>query len=443
MAEWSKAPDSKSGLGQPNGGSNPSLSAKHGRRYIALGRLMAAALSVAATLHAPGADAAAAPDLPAVMRLTVDGWIASQDATGFLPYGFDFLADKAIEPDRMSDANLIRQTGSAFAIASYYRYTRDARLRDPIRRTLSALSQHSLPIGKGRLQRLVEGMRILSFPVARWKLKTTLDRFGLLYQPSGDGKVVSPDGKYGGALAGTVALALLTELIYSRASGDDSFAELRVAWLNGLLSLRIPGGGFRQDPLSIDDSDYDNGEGWLALAVYCDMYRDDVRAANALSDLDAVLMRRYSENPSMSFLGWGGMAAAQRYRTTHDPKFLAYLRRQGDNFVERYQDRFSSHDNNCAVMEGLAATLAALKASGENDTHRVQEINDWLSDEIAKLPKLQIQPGQQGMALGGEAYLRAPRMADYVGEFLAGVYEPMTRVDAAGHCLSAMVIIER
>ncbi len=27
MAEWSKAPDSKSGLGQPNGGSNPSLSA--------------------------------------------------------------------------------------------------------------------------------------------------------------------------------------------------------------------------------------------------------------------------------------------------------------------------------------------------------------------------------------------------------------------------------
>ena len=28
MAEWSKAPDSKSGLGQPNGGSNPSLSAK-------------------------------------------------------------------------------------------------------------------------------------------------------------------------------------------------------------------------------------------------------------------------------------------------------------------------------------------------------------------------------------------------------------------------------
>ena len=32
MAEWSKAPDSKSGLGQPNGGSNPSLSASSGGR---------------------------------------------------------------------------------------------------------------------------------------------------------------------------------------------------------------------------------------------------------------------------------------------------------------------------------------------------------------------------------------------------------------------------
>jgi hypothetical protein len=47
------------------------------------------------------------------------------------------------------------------------------------------------------------------------------------------------------------------------------------------------------------------------------------------------------------------------------------------------------------------------------------------------------------MALGGEAYLRAPRMAEYAGGFLLGAYEPLTRVDAAGHCLSAMVTIER
>src|SRR5437870_5226067 len=107
---------------------NPSLSAKHMLRpaeaflrsshaSVALRRLIAAALTTTALLHVPGASAAAAPDLPAIMRLTAESWIASQ-ADGFLPYGFDFLADKAIEPNRMSDANLIRQTGSAFALAS-------------------------------------------------------------------------------------------------------------------------------------------------------------------------------------------------------------------------------------------------------------------------------------------------------------------------------------
>ena len=204
-----------------------------------------------------------------------------------------------MELGRISAPNLIRQTSSTFALASYYEYTRDERLREPLRRALSAFGVHSLPIGKGVSQRLLESARLLSLPVARWKLRTSLDRFGLLYQPSGDGKLVRPDDKYGNALAGTAALALLTELFYARASGDQSFADLRAAWLEGLLSLRIPGGGFRQDASSIDDSDYDNGEAWLDLAVYGDRHRDDARATAVLSDLDDVLIRRYSDKPSV------------------------------------------------------------------------------------------------------------------------------------------------
>jgi hypothetical protein len=45
--------------------------------------------------------------------------------------------------------------------------------------------------------------------------------------------------------------------------------------------------------------------------------------------------------------------------------------------------------------------------------------------------------------LGGEARLRAPRMAEFPGAFLAGLYQPSTRVDAAQHCLSAMIMVER
>ena len=272
---------------------------------------------------------------------------------------------------------------------------------------------------------------------------SALDRFGLLYQTAGDGQVVSPDDNYGNALAGTVALALLTELIYSHASGDDSFAGLRTAWLEGLLDLRIPGGGFRQTPLSIDDSDYDNGEAWLALAVYGEMHKDDLRSTSALSNLDDALMRRYSDHPSVNFFSWGAMAAAQRYRTTRDPKFCDYLRRQGNQFIGRFQRQLSADANNCAALEGIGAILAVLDQTGEQDTDLARAMHSLLSNEIIKLARLQIQPAQRGLALGGDAYLSAPRMAEYAGGFLAGVYEPLTRVDAAGHCLSAMVTIER
>jgi hypothetical protein len=389
------------------------------------------------------AAATAVPDIPAIMRLTVDSWVAPSQAGDFLPYGFDFMADQPIEPDRISPANLIRQATAAAALANYYDYTKDTRGRDRVRRTLLAFGRLSLPIGKTRTQRFIEGTRILSFPMGRWKLKAALDRFGLLYRPTGDGKVVSPNGNYAEALVGTVALALLTELIYANASGDASFAGLRAAWLEGLLGLRIPGGGFRQDPLAIDDSDYGNGEAWLALAVHGDMHPDDSRAMDALLDLDDTFVRRYSEKPSVNFVGWGGMAAAQRYRTTHDPKFLAFMRKLSDGSVEQFQRRFRAEANNCAAMEGIASIVAALQQSGEKDTDRMRFMLDWLSGEAAKLERLQIKPGQQGLPLGGSAYLGAPRMAEYAGGFLAGIYEPLTRVDAAGHCLSAMLIIER
>ena len=401
--------------------------------------LAASALVAFSARAAPPVDSV---DIPGIMRLTVDGWTSSQK-DGLFPYGFDFLADKALEPQKMSAPNLARQAFVAFTLARYYEYTRDSQLREPIAKALAALQARSLPIGKSAAQRAFESARILSFPVARWRLQTALERGGLLYQRTGEGTVVSPDANYNNALAGTVALALLTEVVYSRASGDERFAAQREAWLEGLLALRIPGGGFRQDPTLIDDSDYDNGEGWLALAVYSDAHPDDTRAAAVLAQLDEVLMRRYAENPSQYFFQWGAMAAAQRYRTTHDARFLAYLRRQGSDFIELSRKRLRPEENNCVAMEGFAAILATLRAAGEHESAATGTIGEWLLQEVAKLPKLQIQKGQRGLALGGEAYLRAPRMADYAGGFLRGLYSPVTRVDVGGHCLSAMVMLER
>ncbi len=409
------------------------------RRWIGVLHLAAGALAISPGLHAAGV----AVDYPGLMRSTVDGWIAAQTAGGLFPYGFDFLADQALEPDRMTASNLIRQAGSAYALAAYFRQTGDARLREPILRLLAAFDWDSLPLHKSRAQRWAERIHVLSIPFGRWHLRAALERFGMLYRPGGEGSVVSPDGSYDNALAGTVALALLTELTYADATRDNRFAGRRAAWLRGLLDLRVPGAGFRGAPTSIDESDYFNGEGWLAVAVYHDLHRDDADTAAELADLDQAMIARYTQEPSPHFYHWGAMAAAQRYMTTRDPRFLAFLRSQGETFFSLFEAREGAGDNNCADMEGLAATRDALSHAGERGGALAGRMGDWLDREAAKLPRLQIQPAQSGLALGGQAELRAPRMTEFAGAFLLGLYAPLARIDAAQHCLSAMLMLDR
>ena len=188
---------------------------------------------------------------------------------------------------------------------------------------------------------------------------------------------------------------MLTELRYASASGDNRFAELRAAGLQGLLILRIPG-GFRGTPTSIDSSPYYDGEGWLALAVYSDLHRGDVRAADAIAALDSDLIEKYSQDPNRSFYHWGAMAAAQRYATTGDARFLSFLQAQADHFFNRFQAHINPEGNSCAAMEGLAATLAALDRPGKSDSALAGQIRRWLSSQGAKLVTLQIKPGQTG-----------------------------------------------
>lgn len=386
--------------------------------------------------------ALAATDRASMMRLTADHWIASQSADGTLPYGFDFLADKSTAPNGDDWAYVVRQALSTYAWAQYFGHSGDRRVQEPIRRALSALGRRSLPIGKSRVQHWIEQTRILSLPAARWKLNYTLDRLGLLYDPAGSGLVVSPNGKYGTARTGATGLALLAELAYSRASGDHQFANLRSGWVDGLLSLRIPGDGFRQTPDSIDQSDYSNGEAWLALADFCEHHRDDGRCAT-LSDLDEALIARYSTKPTAEFFHWGAMAAAQRFKTTGDVRFVAFLRQQGNFFFDRFQPRLEAAGNNCASMEGVTAALAVLGQAGEEYGVLAGRMRSWLSSEADKLPRLQIQRGQKRLLLGGDAYLTAPRLDAFSGGFLLGLYMPSVQVDAAAHCMAAMVMIER
>ena len=375
------------------------------------------------------------------INLAVNRWLAVQKPSGFMPYGYDFLENEESEPKTMSAANLTRQAFTAAVLADYYALTKDQRTRPAIQRFLRAFGRYSLPIGKSRVQTLVEKTHLLSMPFGRYKIHAALNRLGLLYETSGPGKVLSPTTDYSKAHTGAVALALLTELRYSLSSGDNSFAELRHAWLEGLIGLWIPGDGFRQFPTSIDTTPYYDGEAWLALAQYHSAFPQDQRVSELLTDVDDALIKKYRGEFKIDFFHWGTMAAAARYADTKEKMFLDFIKAQTGTFLDRKKEHVDS-DNNCASVEGGADVLEALLSAGEGGSELAERARGWGTTEMRKVKQLQIQPGQKELVFSNSRII-APRMQEFSGSFRSGVYAANTQVDLTAHCVSAMVKLER
>ncbi|MCR4301443.1 MAG: hypothetical protein NUV51_07515 [Sulfuricaulis sp.] len=374
------------------------------------------------------------------ISLAVDRWLVFQKPSGFLPYGFNFLEDKESESDTLSPGNLARQAGTAAVLADYYALTKDPRARPAIEKFLTAFGRHSLPIGKSLTQKLIEKTHLLSMPFGRGKIRNALEWLGLLFDKQGPGKVLSPDMDYSGAFTGTVALALLTELRFAQTSKDAGFSNLRQAWLEALLMLRIPGGGFRKFPTSIDSSPYADGEAWLALAQYHRQFPQDKRIAEMLASVDDSLIKIYGSDFNINFYHWGTMAAAARYADSKEAKFLDFIKNQTSAFLDSKQQLESYND--CASVEGVADALATLVSAGEGESELSGRARAWIAREMIKTKEMQIKPGQKELVFTN-ARVSAPRLKEFTGSFLADRYELKTQVDYTSHCVSAMIKLQR
>jgi len=367
------------------------------------------------------------------LRQAVEYLLAAQLPSGLFVYDFDFVADRSVEPD-----NIVRQAGVAYILAEYYRYAPDPHVRRAIEATLTRLGALSLPFGKSRLQSAFEQAGLLSVPIGRYKLKASLERFGLLYRPSGNGKVISLDGKYVGALTGAVAVALLAEMQYHQATADNRFGSLRSAWLEGLLSLRIPRRGFRISPGFIDETPFFDGEGWLALAYYNRLFPRDKSIVSTLDNLEAYLMTRYANDVTSGFYQWGTMAAALRLEQTSNPRFLSFIRAQAQALLEAPRRDEWRGDSSCAHMEGLAVAARVLRAHPDVDPPLLEKVLTRLNEEMEKNRQLQIPPNGGRIAFGKGVQLISPKLRDFSGAFLVGRFRAYTRVDETAHCVSAM-----
>lgn len=400
-------------------------------RRVKAGLLVVAVLALVCGGSGP---AAAQPTDHDRLRQAVEYLLASQAPSGFFVYDFDFLAGRSVESD-----NVVRQAGTAYILAEYHLYAPDPRVRLAIEATLRKLDELSLPLGKSALQSALEQTRLLSVPIGRYKLRAALDRFGLLYRTRGEGKVISQDGRYLTAPTGATAVALLAELQYEQATGDQRFGLLRAAWVKALVSLRIPGRGFRMSPTLIDDTPFYDGEAWLALAYYNERYPGDKTVAALLERLDAALMARYATDVKTGFYQWGTMAAARRLKATSNQKFVGFIRAQAEAYLQAPRRDPWRGNNTCADIEGLATAATVLRAQGSVDGALLDRIEARLKEEMETIRPLQIPPGASRVDFGGGTHLVSPRLRDFSGAFLEGRFRPITRVDATAHCVSAMV----
>jgi hypothetical protein len=403
---------------------------------VTVGAARAVALFAGALLTLAARVSVAGPRDGEALRSAARHLMESQLPSGFLAYDFDFVTAAPTSKD-----NVARQAGVFAFLAEYYAETRDSRAREVVEAGLGALRRASVPISKGWTQSAVDTSRILLSPHGRDIVQRGLRRLGLLYRPYGDGRLVARDGDYATALSGATALALLAELRYAGATGDDRFRDAREAWLKGLLTLYIPGRGFRSAPAGVEQSPFSDGEAWLALAENARRYPGTEPAARLLPRLDAYLMTRYADDVASGFYQWGTMAAAVRFATTSDRRFLDFIAEQAAKLLQLLASE-PSPPNSCALVEGFATALQILSRDRRYEAV-VASIQRRVDTEMEKNHRLQLARDTRRITVADGTYLVSPHFGRFAGAFLAGQSRPFTRIDVTGHCLAALLRLER
>jgi hypothetical protein len=375
----------------------PSRSRRSGLLRVA-GLCVSAAIGVSACLPiatARAGDALTLDLLTERAKLAVSYISGAQLPSGLFQYQYDFLSGTFSRSN-----NDVRQAGAAFVMAEYAGVFDDAAVAKRAEAAVAALAGRSVPFG--------------------------------------DGAVFTSSGVAEKSSTGSTALALLAELMYSSASGDNQFEKDRAAWLNALLKLQRPGGGFAQAPGRDVESDYFNGEAWLALAHYRRLFPDDSRVRDALAKADAYMIDHYGPDPNVQFMHWGLMAGTIRHATDGDPKELDFLAKVSEAYLTTLRPSVDPNSNACYSVEGLAAAATELSKAAV-DADLVARIVARIEQELAKSFAMQVLPGQTRIEFATDRYLSAPDIGKFAGAFLDGRTRPQTRIDSTQHCLSAII----
>lgn len=329
--------------------------------------------------------------------LAADHLVKMQNKKGLFQYDVNLATGRATGQN-----NIVRQVGTVFSLAEYLGSTRSFQVSKPISHVLTALQKQSVVFRRRD----------------RW--------------------IVASNRNLGKARAGATALALLTEILYFRATGDGRFEAAREGWLKGLLALRLPRRGFRSAPYSRRESPYFNGEIWLALAHYYDTFRDP-KIGKLLDEVDRYMVKTYTRRPNVGFYHWGVMAAAIRYENTRDLALLKFIEKQTSTYLLKLRPKIASTKNTCYALEGLLTASAVLNEAWPS-APVLGALSDRLDVEIPKNLDFQLVDVSGMKAPKTRRRSRKPvDFTPYKGLFVARADRKYGRIDYTQHCLSAFV----
>lgn len=323
-----------------------------------------------------------------------------QKNNGFFRYEYDFLRSRYDNSD-----NIVRQAGAGYGIGEYLTAFNDPVVEKTLEKAITTYSSHSIPFSNGQLLTTVNG---------------TLK----------------------GAKTGATALALISELFYYEATGNNQFENIRRQWLTGLFSLRLPWAGFRRAPRIHEESPYFTGETWLALAHYQRLFPGNTLLEDTLNELDEILIKRYRNECDPGFFHWGAMAAITRYEAGADSSLLKFATRQCDMFMNDLRPKVKKVANTCAHMEGVIAVTSTLLKEGVKGASYacvLQQAVKRIEEEMKHNMTMFINPDQSALSFPSGASLSSPELSNFAGAFTNGPVSPLARIDFTQHGLSALV----
>lgn len=317
------------------------------------------------------------------------------EADGSIRYKIDFLKNEEYKKN-----NIVREMGSAYALAFAYNQTKNKNLEKKLRLILSRIQN---------------------------KYCQTFEE-GTCYVANDKNKIK----------IGATALALLAVLYFEQTNHDSSFSDLKAQLANALANSYRENVGIIS-PTTTKISPYYDGETWFALSVYNIFYPSDKKIEDLLRSLDDTMFKNYKDKYLISFIHWGTMAGSYRFQATKDDKFIDFLKTQFDLYLKNNPIP-RKRSSTCSLMEGFSDIVYVISdtdiAFAQKVFNRIEESNEQIYD-------LQVIHDEVIGSQSKEFPYIHDKTKKYIGAFKHTPHHYLTRNDATQHCLIALLKRER